>query len=178
MSAFLLAGGAGCSAKYAYFSPGKDSAAQKQDAYACEEEAAKYSSEVGKPGKASIIDAKTQECMDARGYKRVKEGAQLDKLSQQAESARLSNLCAERASAVRKALEIGDEDAAQFKEGCQGFSDAYAGGPLTGNCKTKCKNDCMTSYRICHKTNGGWAKQLACSIGYYVCKDNCNSKCS
>jgi len=174
LAAALMAGGAGCSAKYVYYSSAKDSAAQKQDAYACESEAAKYGSEVGKPGKRSVIDAKTRECMEARGYKSVKEGAQLDKLGREAESALLSSKCAERCSAVQKALEMSDENAAKLKEGCQGFADSYAGSPLADKrSKNKCIADCYKSWQVCVKQNGNWAWQIACGIGYSVCENDC-----
>ena len=70
----LLLLGYGCSSKYVWYHPGKDDAALKQDVFACEEKAARYSYEMGHAGQKKIVEKHMMECMEALGYQWIPEG--------------------------------------------------------------------------------------------------------
>lgn len=63
----------GAHAAKVWFSPDKDSAATAQDRYDCEGKAAKFSYDMGKPGKDKVVSKHFSECMQALGYAFVPE---------------------------------------------------------------------------------------------------------
>jgi hypothetical protein len=64
----------GCSTKYVWYNPEKDILQKKLDLYQCEDEAVKYSLELGKAGKSSLVKKRLHECMELRGYAWMPEG--------------------------------------------------------------------------------------------------------
>ncbi len=56
-----------------WYSATKDSQTFRKDLFQCEGEAAIYSSNMGEPGKKSIVDKRLLECMKLRGYGRADE---------------------------------------------------------------------------------------------------------
>ena len=63
----------GCGSPY-WYSTSKDAKAFQQDRYQCEAEAAKYSADMGKSGKKSLVEQRTIDCMKLRGYGRSDAG--------------------------------------------------------------------------------------------------------
>lgn len=59
----------GCGSPY-WYSTTKDSKAFQQDRYQCEAEAAKFSADMGKSGKKSLVDQRMLDCMKLKGYDR------------------------------------------------------------------------------------------------------------
>lgn len=72
-AAAMLLLSACASPKYVWYQPGKDRPAFMKDKFECDEESALYAKQLDRRGDQEVISRRLKECMDLRGYLRVRE---------------------------------------------------------------------------------------------------------